>query len=192
MKTLLLTLALVVSAFAQPMVRVSSAPPDVAIRRVIFCDNALQSACLSTDPVKYVCVARQDTAPTTSVSRSDSTLTSVVVLTNVGTVTTASPHGLYQGAKVTIAGATVDSDLNASYVVQSVSSSTVYTIATVNVANATYTDSTMVISTRDPLTTSLLWAIQVVVSNSGPFTTGAYWANASTGYSLACSDRTSY
>ncbi len=192
MKTLICTLALAVSVFAQSVVRVSQAPTDVPIRRVLFCDNALQSACLSTDPVKYVCIARQDTAQTTTVQRSDSTLTSIVVLTNVGTVTTASAHGLYQGARVTITGATVDTDLNASYVVQSVSSSTVYTITTASVGNATYTDAGLVISTREPLTTASLWAIQVVVSNASAFATGAYWANASTGYALACSNRTSY
>jgi len=93
-------------------------------------------------------------------TRAASTLTSVVVLTNVGTVTTSTAHGLTVGQKVVITGATVDTDLNATYRVVSVTSTTVFTIATVNVGNATYTDAGMVLSTNAPLTTQPIWSIQ--------------------------------
>jgi hypothetical protein len=97
--------------------------------------------------------------------RSDSTLTSIGVNsgTGVGTVTTnaSSPHGLYVGARVTISGATVDTDLNGTYVVQTVTSTTVYTITTANVGTATYTESTLVITTTNPLTTLPIWALLV-------------------------------
>lgn len=78
--------------------------------------------------------------------RSDSTLTSIVVAANVATATTAAAHGLWIGRQVTVAGATVDTDLNGVYSIVAVPTSTTFTFRTVSVANATYTESTLVAS----------------------------------------------
>jgi hypothetical protein len=78
--------------------------------------------------------------------RNDATLTSIVVAANVATATTAAAHGLWIGQKVTIAGATVDTDLNGGYTIASTPTSTTFTFATVSVANATYTEATLVAS----------------------------------------------
>lgn len=183
MKTVILAFALAVSALAQSPVNISSGPPPAAVQKLLFYDGS--------NNLQYVCLALQNGA-STSVQRSDSSLTSIAVSANVGTVTTSSAHGLYIGAKVAITGATVDTDLNASYIVATVGSATTYTIATVSVANATYTDSTLVITTRNPLTTATVWAIQVLEYNGSNYLTDAHWANFSNGYTLACTARTSY
>lgn len=93
-------------------------------------------------------------------TKAAATFTNVVVLTNVGTVTTSTAHGLRVGNPVTISGATVDADLNASYVIATVPSTTTFTIATVSVANATYTDATLVLTTTAPRSTAAIWAVQ--------------------------------
>lgn len=92
-------------------------------------------------------------------TKAATTLTNIVVATNVGTVTTSTAHGLTVGNPVTVSGATVDTDLNATYYVQTVGSTTTFTITTASVADATYTDATLVLSTNAPLTTQPIWAI---------------------------------
>ena len=78
-------------------------------------------------------------------TRAAGTLTNIVVNTNVGTVTTAggSPHGKHIGDIVHVTGATVDTDLNGLYVVQSTAGASTLTINTSSVANATYTEATL-------------------------------------------------
>ncbi len=158
-------------------------PPPTAELKLFYYDGSSN--------LQYICWARQNQMKDSTQKRSDSTLTSIVVLTNVGTVTTASAHGLYIGARVVITGATVDTDLNATYTVATVGSSTTYTIATSSVANATYTDAGLVITTTYPLTTAPVWAIQVLTYATTTLT-GSFWARASVGYGLACTDRTTY
>ncbi len=85
----------------------------------------------------------------------------------------------------------MDTDLNGTYTVATVGSSTTYTITTANVSDATYTEATLVITTYYPLTTLPGWAIQVLTYASTTLT-GSYWARASVGYGLACTDRTTY
>jgi hypothetical protein len=76
-------------------------------------------------------------------SIADASLTNIVVSTNVATATTAAAHGLSVGSRITIAGATVDLQLNTTAIVLSVPLTTTFTFATVDVADATYTDATM-------------------------------------------------
>jgi hypothetical protein len=183
---LLIGILIAVAAFGQsgsPVNQVAD-PPATAVVKQLFYDGS--------NNLQYVCWARQFQPSPTYQRRSDSTLTSIVVLTNVGTVTTASAHGLYVGARVTFSGATVDTDLNGTYTIATVPSSTTYTVATSAVANATYTESTLVVSTSQPLLTSTVWGIEVLIYNGSNYLTGAYWANASTSYVLACTSRTSY
>lgn len=185
MKTVILAVACSMSVWAQgSAVNQVTDPPPTAALNLFFYDGS--------NNLQYVCGARQFDSLTTYQSRSDSSLTSIVVLTNVGTVTTANAHGLYIGARVTISGATVDTDLNATYTIATVPSTTTYTIATASVANATYTESTLVIATNSPLTTLARWAIQVLTYNGSNYLTASYWAGASTAYNLACTNRTAY
>jgi hypothetical protein len=103
MKTTILSLVLAAVAFAQTPVNQSGGPPPSAIQKLFYYDGSSN--------LTYICNAAQN-GRSTSVKRSDSSLTNIVVSTNVGTVTTAAVHGLYIGARVTISGATVDTDLN--------------------------------------------------------------------------------
>lgn len=75
------------------------------------------------------------------------TLTSIVVSTNVATATTGAAHGLVPGSQVTISGATVDTSLNATYTVLTTPAPTTLTFTTSSVSDATYTESTLVMTT---------------------------------------------
>lgn len=160
-----------------------SDPPPTAVLNLFYYDGSSN--------LQYVCSARQNQMRDTTQKRSDSTLTNIVDAANTSTVTTATAHGLYIGARVTITGATVDTDLNGTYTVATVPSSTTYTITTASVSDATYTESTLVITTYYPLTTLPVWAIKVLTYATTTLT-ATYWARASVGYGLACTDRTTY
>jgi hypothetical protein len=136
--------------------------------------------------ITFVCKSPQ-AGPITTQKVSNSTLTNIVVSANVGTVTTSAAHGLYVGARVTITGATVDTDLNGTYTVRSVTSSTAYTITTAAVADATYTDAGLVITTKFPLLTATRWAILAMPLNSSSLLDGTVFESTGTGYGLACS-----
>lgn len=139
----------------------------------------------------YICKAQQFLQTASTVQRSDSSLTNIVVATNVGTVTTASAHNLWIGATVTVSGSTTAA-LNAIYKVQTVPSSTTYTITTSGVGDATYNSAATAISTNNPLLSQSVWAIQVNVYNGSNQLTGSYWANSKVSEALACSARATY
>lgn len=168
-----------VASWGQAVNQVADPPPTAEIK-LFFYDGSSN--------LQYICWARQNQMASTSVSVAASTLTSIVVLTNVGTVTHPS-HGLYVGARITVTGGS-DTDLNTTYTIATVTNANVYTIATANVSNATYTTG-LAISTTNPLTSAAKWAIQVLTYATTTLT-GSFWANSSVGYGLACSDRTSY
>ena len=109
-------------------------------------------------------------------TKAATTFTNVVVLTNVGTVTTSTAHGLRIGNKVVISGATVDTDLNATYIVATVPSTTTFTVATVSVADATYTDAGLVLTTAVPRSTAAIWTIQKFTYDGSNNKTGESWA----------------
>jgi hypothetical protein len=108
---------------------------------------------------EYICTATRD-QPLYTWTLASKALTNIVVLTNVGTVTTAAAHGLSPGNLVTVTGATVDTDLNASYYVQTVGSTVTFTITTSGVSDATYVDAGLAISTNAPRNTAAIWDIQ--------------------------------
>lgn len=141
--------------------------------------------------LQYICTARQKTGQTT-VKRTDATLTNIAVSSNTATLTTASAHNLYVGARVTVSGATVDTDLNATYTILTVPSATTYTFTTVAVSNATYTESTLVVTTDFPLLSGLLWSIQVYQYSATSVMSGSLWAASNVAYNLACSNRATY
>ncbi len=144
-----LLLASVVWGQGQPVNQTQGPPPD-AFTTLLFYDGS--------NNITYTCKAKSQ-QPTFTWARSDSTLTSIMVLTNTGTVTTSTAHGLAVGNLVTVAGATVDTDLNGTYVIQTVGSTTTFTITTASVANATYTESTLTLSTTSPRSSAPQWDI---------------------------------
>lgn len=97
--------------------------------------------------------------PEFSWNSSTATLTSIVVASNVGTVTTSTDHGLTVGNKVTIAGVLADTDLNGTYYVQSTATTTTFTITTASVSNGTYSASGITLKTTAPRTTAAIWHI---------------------------------
>jgi FtsP/CotA-like multicopper oxidase with cupredoxin domain len=175
MKTLLLSLILSASLFAQATgtpVSVVAYPPETP---TMFLDYAGGSN------LTYICVAspiNKTSTPgnyTYSLSVAGSTLTNIVVLTNVGTVTTVAAHGLMVGQTTTVSGSATTA-LNASYVVASTPSTTTFTIATSGVTNATYTTG-LVLSGTVPLLTSPIWAIKKLTYDGSNNLTGTLCAN---------------
>jgi hypothetical protein len=80
--------------------------------------------------------------PVLTVTKAAATLTSIAVAANVGTVTWPA-HGLEAGCSVTLSGATVDTDLNATYIIATAPTVDTFTIPTVAVGNGTYAESTL-------------------------------------------------
>jgi hypothetical protein len=184
MKTTALLCLSVFACFAQgPSVNQVSGPPPAAYVQQAFYDGSSN--------LIYSCLTHQLLQLASTVKRSDSSLTSIVVSANVGTVTTANPHGLWVGAIVTASGSTT-SALNAVYKIATVPSTTTYTIATSGVGDATYNNAALVISTNNPLFTQGVWAIQVFVYDGSNRFDHSYWANNGVGEVLACSNRANY
>lgn len=134
----------------------------------------------------YVCYAKakgpwnvgsSQTAATFTWTKAATTLTSIAVATNVGTVTTSTAHGLMIGNTVTVSGATVDTDLNATYKVLTIPSSTTFTITTVNVADATYTDAGLTMTTNAPRLTAPIWSILKKNFDGSNHLVSRLWAN---------------
>ncbi len=137
----------------------------------------------------YTCRA-QSQQPTATFARSDSALTSIVDAANTATVTTASAHGLAVNDKVVVSGATVDTDLNGTYVIQTVGSTTTFTITTASVADATYTESTLKFTTTAPRDTAPIWSITKYTYTANMIT-AVQWANGTSGTSQICANRSS-
>lgn len=97
--------------------------------------------------------------PTFSWTTAGGTLTNCIDATNTATCTTSTAHGLTVGSAVTLAGVTADTDLNGTYYVQTVGSTTTFTITTASVTDATYSASGIVLSTTSPRTTAAIWHI---------------------------------
>ncbi len=145
-----------------------------------------------SNQITYVCAAPASAPTTVYAIGATPGLTSIVVATNVGTINLPATAQWWVGQKITVAGSTT-SALNGSYILSAVSGTT-GTIATSGVADATYNNATMTISTTGPTLDALRWSIQVLTYASGNLAT-TYWANSvSTGVNnqLACSSRTSY
>lgn len=97
--------------------------------------------------------------PTYSWTTTSGTLTSIVDSSNTATVTTSTAHGLSVGSRVTISGVVTDTDLNGTYYVQTVGSTTTFTVTTSSVTDATYNASGIVLSTTAPRSTAAIWHI---------------------------------
>lgn len=143
----------------------------------------------------YVCYARSLAPNNTnpgynfSLSVTGTTLTSVVVATNVGTVTTVSAHGLRVAQKVVISGSTT-SALNGTYYVQSVTGSTTFTITTSGVMDGTYNNGALTLSGAVPLLTGAIWSIEKLSYDGSHNLTDIQWAGGTPGaYTKICSNR---
>jgi hypothetical protein len=122
---------------------------------------------------EYIGMARAWQPTKTLVRAAGGPFVSVAVSTNVGTVNWTA-HGLAAGNRVTIAGATVDTDLNGTYVVATAATDS-FTITTAAVADATYTEATLTITTNAPSTSDPIWSIQKTVY-SGANPVAVKWA----------------
>ncbi len=148
-----------------------------------------------TGNLTYLCLApstNQTSNPslyTYSLSVMAGRLTSIVVLTNVGTVTTVSAHGLMVGQKTTVSGSTTAA-LNAAYVIVTVPSTTTFTIATSGVPDGTYNNGPLTLSGEAPLLTSPIWSVQHFIYDAANNLTGTQCANGTCqALSNKCSDR---
>ena len=188
MKYIIAVCALALSLQAQqPPVNVRTGPPPNAVLLAPFDVSSTQ---------QYLCYA-QLPEPRSSAAvfkRTDSTLTNIVVSTNTATATTANAHNLVVGTVFTITGATVDTDLNGTWTVASTPSTTTFTFTTTNVGDATYTESTLVL-TKDantPILTDAVWSIQVLRVTANSTIPSVYPALGRVSFSLACSNRAIY
>ena len=104
--------------------------------------------------LQYICRSPQSASYTWAVTATNQgTLTSIVVSSNVGTVTTVGNHGLQIGNVITVSGSTTAA-LNGSYQIQTVGSATTFTITTSGVSNATYNTSNLAVTTNAPRSNS--------------------------------------
>ncbi len=140
----------------------------------------------------YVCYAPLSAIASAAVSIAAADLTNVVVLTNVGTVNTAAAHGLTVGSKVVLSGWTVDAQLNGTYEVLTVPTSTSFTITTASVSDATYTDAGGVVTGTAIYDTSACWAIQRHWYDGSNRLVKSGWAEGVTTATLIAASRASY
>lgn len=177
--TLLLCLNALAQTVGQP-VRVVPYPTEAPTR---FLDYD------GSNNLIYVCATNPVASQSAySLSVTGATLTSIVVLTNVGTATTAAAHGLQIGQSVVVSGSTTGA-LNATYKVATTPSTTTFTIATAGVADGTYNNGPLTISGTAPLLTGAIWAISKL-NYSGSNLVGTQCPNGTCGvYSFKCSDR---
>lgn len=108
-------------------------------------------------------------------TRTASTLTSIAVASNVGTVTTSTAHGLAVGNSVIVAGSTT-SALNGTYRIATIGSTTTFTITTSGVSDATYNNAAMTASTTAPRSSAAIWSISCLVYNGSNQLISKGWA----------------
>lgn len=112
-------------------------------------------------------------------TRAATTLTNIVVATNVGTATTSTAHGLAIGNPVVVTGSATTA-LNATYRIATVPSTTTFTITTSGVADATYTTG-LVVTTTAPRSTAAIWAITCMTYDGSNNLTSKLWVNGTPG-----------
>ncbi len=145
-----------------------------------------------SNQVIYICNAPSLIFPATTYYKSSSTLTNIVVLTNVATMNLSATAQFWVGQQFTVAGSATTA-LNGTYKATAVSGSTV-TFTTAGVADATYTDATLTVSTSAPLLNALVWSIQAFSYASTNLATNYFGGNPSVSVpqGLACSNRANY
>lgn len=132
------------------------------------------------------------TPSTFSWTRAAATLTSIVVSSNVGTVTTSTAHGLQVGNPFVVTGSTT-SALNGTYYIVTVPTTTTFTIATSMVNDGTYNNAAMVGTTSAPRSTVAIWSIKRLIYNAGNSLIAIQYADGNSGsYTHICDSRATY
>jgi hypothetical protein len=152
----------------------------------------------SSGNLEYACATASEGRGTATWTTAAQTLTNVVDAANTATATTSTAHGLTVGVTVTIAGVSVDTDLNGTYAVVTTPTPTTFTVTTANVTDATYTDAGLTLRHTGPRTTAEIWSIRrylydasgnlfkIASAVSGTAPPGRV------GNTLVCADRTTY
>jgi hypothetical protein len=183
MKTLImLALLCACPAFSQMDVSVDEGPPKVGY--TVY----LPDYDVNGNPL-YQCTARS-LQPSTTFRRSDSTITSITDSSNTATIVLPN-HGLLPNNGITISGATVDTDLNGTYSVVSVSDANTFTITTASVTDAAYSESTLTITTTAPRTNQPIWAILRLTYSSANLVTKQWAGGTSSANARICANRAS-
>lgn len=119
--------------------------------------------------LEYVGFARSKQPPTEwrRDGADDLGFTSIVVASNVATLNKTA-HGLLVANRLRVEGATVDTDLNGSYAVATVPGANSLTFATTGVADGTYTEATLKVTTAAPRTSKPVWAIKRIFDPAAP------------------------
>jgi len=184
-RILMAALLMVATVFGQTAVNQSEGPSPSAWVKLLFYNASSQ--------LQYVCYSPSLSPTTTYAIGGTPALTNIVVLTNSGTINLGATAQWWVGQTITVSGSTTAA-LNGNYVLSAVSGST-GTITTSGVADATYNNAAMVITTTHPVLNAARWAIQILTYASGNLAT-TYWAQTSLpggiNTQLACSSRTSY
>ena len=190
-ETLMLILFLIAaSLLAQP----NTIQPQQPLETLYFRDgsNNYEYECVALNPSVTTVIARTAAASRPPIPAGlPSVLTNIVDSGTTSTITVVGAHGLAVGHRVTIAGATIDTDLNGTYTVAGVGSSTTFTITTAGVSDATYTAATLTVTTTAPRTNLNVWAILKRYYTT-TYVDREIWAQGSTAQNKACASRTGY
>lgn len=189
MKYAIVVLLICAACFAQDnskgqLISINPGPPPQAVSSLNFYsggDLIYRCQAVSIQPTFTWYVS--------SVVPPGSTLTSIVVNTNVGTVTTVGDHGLQVGNKITVAGSTTAA-LNGVYSIATVPTTSTFTIATSGVSNATYNTSALKFYTTAPRSNAAIWSVHAYTYSSSNLTVDQ-WANGSTSMNQICDNRAS-
>lgn len=181
MRTLATLLLACVCAFGQqpdgPTQVKSQGPPGELWTTLLAYDGS--------DNLEYIGVARKDSKSDQIFSINNAKLTNCIDSSNTLTCTTAAAHGINISNRVCFTGA-ADSDLNACFYVQTVGSTTTFTVTTASVTDTTYSAAGFQFTTRAPRTTEAIWTItklsysgtNLVRKQQSP--PGSIWDNRST------------
>lgn len=176
-----LLLSLCVPIFAQePDVTLTEQRSRIPVTTLDFFDSSGNQI--------YECQAYSQQPPNQNqqFSIAGSTLTNIVVSTNVATATTASNHGLQVGNQVVVTGSAT-SAVNGTFIIATVPSVTTFTYAD-TVADGTYTDTNLLLATTAPRTSVAVWSI-FKQTFSGSNRTLKQWAVGSSAYRAICDNR---
>ena len=159
----ILAFAPFVMAQTNTPVVISPANPPTMFEQVLFYDGS--------GNLQYICKApKQSSQYTWGITLANgtrqNTLTNIVVSTNTATATTGNNHGLQIGNLITVAASTTAA-LNGNYVVLTTPSATTFTFTTVGVADATYSNAAMTLSTWASLTSQPWWSITKLTTTTG-------------------------
>jgi hypothetical protein len=189
---------------AQTGFRPPSGPPQFAYEELYYRDasNNIEYICWA-QPLQSLYTIFHVTGASSSApfSGTAANLTSIADSTNTATVTTSAAHGLRVGQRITVAGATIDTDLNGTYTILTTASTTTFTFTSASVSDATYTEATLYVTTNYTRDSQRVWSIQKFyytttyldrVAWAHPATGSLTAGGPTTGFANACSARTTY